>query len=307
MNRQVGGESSIERIALVVVKRDVVEPAIGADRIFGIGACEPADDGAALLGYLIRIGDVKLADVRQLRRAQRQFPCTDQCSIHRDRKIHVGLAEIGVIEEIVDAILHGRNIEEPSLVRNLNAELVFFIPLRGDGGEGVLPGRQARCVIEYGTRHSFKRRGLKEVAIEAAQHPAKFRNFNSCADARVVCGLVQARMETGETHATEQGEILAKTQMIRNVAFEQCGPGVGCSVGLRGGAAVVDQYAEEVIFRLVKGVKAAGEIVGAGVGVEIGLSSNVIRALMPCSCDRVVIGGLIVIGLVEVIERRDGK
>ena len=72
---------------------------------------------------------MELAQVRQLRRAQRHLPGADQCSVDGDGKVHVGFAEVGVVEEVVHAILDVVHVEKPALVRNLNAELVLFVAL----------------------------------------------------------------------------------------------------------------------------------------------------------------------------------
>src|ERR1017187_1510413 len=59
-------ESSIERIALVVVNRCVVRAEV-AGRIGADGAGEATDNVSALLGDLIGVTQVELAEPRQLR------------------------------------------------------------------------------------------------------------------------------------------------------------------------------------------------------------------------------------------------
>jgi hypothetical protein len=94
-----------------------------------------------------------------------------------------------VVEEVVDAILDVVHIEHPALVGNLNAELVLFVALGGQRREGVL-ARWAGDVVQHGTGDGLDRRGLEEVAVEAAQDPVQAGNFDGCADARIDGGLV---------------------------------------------------------------------------------------------------------------------
>ncbi len=80
---------------------------------------------------------MELAEVRQLRGAQCHLPGAHQRAVDRDGEIHVRLAEIGMIEEVVNAIFEGVHIEHPALVRNLNAELMLFVALGVQRREGV--------------------------------------------------------------------------------------------------------------------------------------------------------------------------
>src|SRR5580692_3001366 len=61
--RQVAGETGVEGVALVVVDGRVAGSEV-AGRIGGIAAGEAADDVAALLRDLVRIGEMKLTEVR---------------------------------------------------------------------------------------------------------------------------------------------------------------------------------------------------------------------------------------------------
>ncbi len=135
--RQVGGEAGVEGVALVVIDGSVVGAEV-AGGIGGMAAGEAADDVAALLGDLVRIGEMELAEVRQLRRAESHLPGANQCAIDGDGEVHVGFADVGVIEEVVHAIFEGVDVEHPAFPRNLDAELMFFVALGGQRSEGVL-------------------------------------------------------------------------------------------------------------------------------------------------------------------------
>ena len=66
MQGQVGGEAGVEGVALVVVDGGVIGAEV-AGGVGGIAAGEAADDVAALLGDLVGVGEVELAEVGQLR------------------------------------------------------------------------------------------------------------------------------------------------------------------------------------------------------------------------------------------------
>ncbi len=69
-------------------------------------------------------------------------------------------------------------------------------------------------------------------------------------------------MQAGETQAAKQREVWAEAEVVGDVAFDEDRAGFGARVGLRGGAAVVDADAEEIALILVKGVRAAGKLLG---------------------------------------------
>jgi len=66
MCRQVCAEACVERVALIVIDGRIVRAEI-AGVVIGIAAGEASGDFAALFGNLVRVGEVKLPEVRQLR------------------------------------------------------------------------------------------------------------------------------------------------------------------------------------------------------------------------------------------------
>ena len=66
---QVGGEAGVQRVALVVVDGGVGEAEV-AGGVGGSGAGEAANDVAALLGDLVGVGEMELAEFGQLRGAE---------------------------------------------------------------------------------------------------------------------------------------------------------------------------------------------------------------------------------------------
>src|ERR1035438_5936056 len=111
-------------MALIVVDGRIVEAGIAVR-----SADKSAIDGAALLGNLVRVGEVELAAPPQRRAAQRSFPGTHQGAVYGDRDEDVGLADVRVIQEIVDSRLEVVDLQRPAAEGNLNAELVLFVAL----------------------------------------------------------------------------------------------------------------------------------------------------------------------------------
>ena len=70
-------------------------------------------------------------------RAEGHLPGADESAIDGDGEVHIGFAEVGVIEEIVDAVFEGVDVQHPAAVGNLDAELVLFVALGGEWREGV--------------------------------------------------------------------------------------------------------------------------------------------------------------------------
>ena len=197
---------------------------------------------------------MKLAEAGDGGRAQRGLPAADEGAVDGDGEEHVGLAEVGVVEEVVDAGFEGVDVEDPAAIRDVDAELVLFVALRGQGSEGVFAG-DVGGVLEHGAGDGFNGRGLEEVAVEAAQDPVEAGDFDSGADARVDGGFVEGGAVDAEALAAEEGDVAAEAEGIGEVVLVERGGGEGGGVGLRGRAGVVDDDAVEVVLMLVKGVE----------------------------------------------------
>ena len=80
---------------------------------------------------------MELAEVGECGRAEGYLPGADERAIDGDGEVHVGFADVGVVEEVVDAVFEGVDVEDPAAVGDLNAELVLFVALGGERREGV--------------------------------------------------------------------------------------------------------------------------------------------------------------------------
>ncbi len=134
-----GVEADVEGVALVVVDGRVVEAGVALGRGDG-RADEAAGDVAALFGDLVGVGEVGLAEVPEARRAEAEFPGADEGAVDGDGEVDAGVADVGVVEEVVDAGLEGVGVEEPAAEGNLNAELMLFVALAVERGEGGVVG-----------------------------------------------------------------------------------------------------------------------------------------------------------------------
>ncbi len=117
-----------------MVDGSVVETCIACGIADG-RADEAARDVAALLGDLVGVGEMRLAEVPEARRAEGQFPGADERAVDGDREVDAGIADVGVVEEVVDAVLEGVGVEDPAAEWNLYPELMFFVALAVQGCE----------------------------------------------------------------------------------------------------------------------------------------------------------------------------
>ena len=126
---RAGSESGVEGVALIVIDGRVVGPKV-AGRVAGIAAGESADDvcRAARQSGWNTPGEIGRS-ARNLRRADRHLPRAHQGPIDGDGKVDVRLADVGVIEEVVDAVLERCRRRGSSPARNLNAELMLLVAL----------------------------------------------------------------------------------------------------------------------------------------------------------------------------------
>src|SRR6478735_1480467 len=108
-----------------------------------------------------------------------------------------------MIEKVVDPSLEISDVDEPPFERNLDSELMFFIALRGQRNKRIFTHLTVN-VIQEGAGDGLNRRGLKEVAVEAAQNPMQAGNLDGCADAWIGRGLGKSAMVIGDAHAAKE-------------------------------------------------------------------------------------------------------
>ena len=122
-----------------MIDGSVVESGVAGGVADG-GADEAAGDVAALLGDLVGVGEVGLAEASDAGRAECQLPGADQRAVDGDGEVDAGVADVGVVEEVVDAVLEGTGVEQPAAEGNLQAELVLLVALAMQRDEGGAVG-----------------------------------------------------------------------------------------------------------------------------------------------------------------------
>ena len=193
--------ADVERVALVMIER--------AESGRGCHVVEATGDDAATLGDLVGVGEVKLDTMGNTRRAQRELPCLNHGLGNGEGKEDVGSSDVVVVEKIGDIGFEGIGVENPSAVRDGDAELMFLVALtveRQKAAAGWLTLGDQR------TGDGFDWRRLIVVTVEGAECPMKARKGDGGAEARLDGGLGDGRLEGtggkvafGETRGAHAG------------------------------------------------------------------------------------------------------
>jgi len=115
---------------------------------------------------------VKPETVSDAGRAQGEFPPANQGLGNGEGKEDVGGSDVVVVEKIADVGLEVIGVEDPSAVRDGDAELMFLVALtveRQKAAAGWLTLGDQR------TRNGFDWRRLIVVTVEGAECPVKAR------------------------------------------------------------------------------------------------------------------------------------
>src|SRR5262249_53539718 len=143
-----GVSANIQGVALIVVEG----AEIGNRKIR-----QPAGDRASGLGNLIRVCEVNLCAMSNLRRTQRYLPSVDLGAFDGEWEEKIRFPNHVVIEKVVRAGVEGVGIDDPPMIRNHDAELMFFVALAMERDESAIAlGAQ----VEQRARRSHQRRSL---------------------------------------------------------------------------------------------------------------------------------------------------
>ncbi len=185
-----------------MVDGGVVEAGVAGGVADG-GADEAAGDVAALFGDLVGVGEVELAEAGDARGAEGELPGADEGSVDGDGEVEAGVADVGVVEEIVDAVLEGVGVEEPAAEGDLEAELMLLVALAVEGSEGGVVGVGEG---EDGAGGGEERRGLVEAAVEGAEAPVEFGDAEGSAETGGGVIFGEVSFEAGLAEAGGEGE-----------------------------------------------------------------------------------------------------
>src|SRR5450432_1312001 len=243
--------ADVESVALVVVEGTVAGDRGGVADVGG-EVSEAAGDGASGGGDLVRIGEVDLGAVGEARGTESHFPSADDGSFDGEREEEIRFADHVVIEEVVDASAEAVAVDHPSAIRNRHAELEFFVAFAVECGESAA-ARGAE--VDQRARGGHQRRGLIEVAVEAAEGPVQTRKSEGCAEARAD-GVFGESVVAGEVRGAKAGGEGQPAERIELVLQEKCGEAAGgmFGIGEEGRVAVVEDGSEALVIGLVETV-----------------------------------------------------
>ncbi len=211
MPRQICVEAHVQCVSLIVVHGGKAGRNIERTcRCYRHGADQAAGDGRGGLGDLIGIGEMKLAAMPEVGRAQREFPALNPGIIPGDGPEEIRFSNVVVVEPIMSpgCIIVGTEI--PSVVRDGDAELPFDIALTVQRRETkILAGGQ----IEQRAGSGHEWRGLVVETVETAKDPIQARHSHGNANPRIGCVLGdrgQRRwgggIELGFSQACDEGQ-----------------------------------------------------------------------------------------------------
>ena len=109
---------------------------------------------------------MKLAAMRDARRAQRELPAANHGLVDRDGEEEIRFADVVVVEEIYDVGAEGVGVEHPSAIRDGDAELMLFVALAVQRNESQIVGVGK---LQQRTGRGDERRRLVVVAVEGAE------------------------------------------------------------------------------------------------------------------------------------------
>ena len=154
-----------------------------------------------------------LSEVPETRAAEGELPGADQCAVDGDGEVDAGVADVGVVEEVVDAGFEGVGVEEPAAEGNLDAELMLFVAFtveRGEAGAGaegeVLEAAGAVGDGGGGTAEGEQRWRLVEATVEAAEDPVESGEAQGYAEAWVGFVFGELALKVGLAEASDEGE-----------------------------------------------------------------------------------------------------
>lgn len=300
VGRKISVEANVKCVALVVVEGGVA----GGDvaRVGREGGCADTDeatgDAADLLGELIGVGKVRLAEAPEMWAAEGELPGLNERTLNRDGNEDAGFADVVVVEEVAATVFKGVGVEKPAVERDLDPKLMLFVALTF---EGDVAGAVGLGVGEGVGGDAGERWRLVEVSVEAAEDPVQARDLDSGTEAGVggIFGYGADEMSLAE--ATGEGEPGCRFEVV--LCIELFDPGGGDGVGGEVGVgAVVEDDVEEVVFILDVAVKACGDGVAADDGGDGGLQASVEGGLFGVGGGWQVVGVGLQVGLVVVDE-----
>src|ERR1700730_19153084 len=125
--RQRNSQAGSQGVALIVIEEKKV--------CRRTEVCESPSDRALSLGALMRISEIELPTLEELRRMRRHFEGANSRSFDGQRKEDVRVTQRVVIEEVLRGSMEVAGVDGPSFDRKSCAELVFFVAVAAQGNK----------------------------------------------------------------------------------------------------------------------------------------------------------------------------
>ena len=131
------------------------------------------------------------------RRAKGKFPASTDGMGDRNGKARPR-SDAAMIEEIMSVGFEVVDVNSPSTIRNVYAELMLLVALALKRDEAAIVGF---AEIQQRTRNGNQRRRLIVVAVESAESPVEAGNVYGRAESRADRGLCKSAGEVRRAHA----------------------------------------------------------------------------------------------------------
>ena len=187
-----------------------------------------------------------------------------------DGEEEIGLADIVVIEEISDIGSEVVGVENPAMVGDGYAGVMFFVALAVEFDE---PDAIGIGKLEQRTRGGDKRGGLVVMAVESAEGPVEMWHVESNAEAGADRTLRDSAREVCRPHSGGQREPGNGRELVVDEECRQAARGV-LQIGERRTAAVVEHRAERLIVLLVETVHTDLQIIFSRVCGKANLAAT---------------------------------
>src|SRR5579864_6259197 len=206
-------------------------------------AGQTARNPARAFRGLMRVRQMNVNLLEQLRSAHRNFRSCHPDRRDRQREKQVGIADHIVVEVVVRPGAEVVGIDSAAIDGNCDSHFVLLVALPAQENKTVARRVQDRLLQSVG--NSIQRRRLIETAVRSSQHPLQARNLNRYTASRAGCGFRHQSCETCESYAAVDAQPLRYFELVFDEnrfrsPFTTCrdGPkstGIGGSVGSEAG------------------------------------------------------------------------
>ena len=154
--RQVDRKAGTQRVSLIMIEEKQI--------LRWREVSQSTGDRTLSLRKLVRVGEIELTFLEELRRPRRHLERSNPRSFNGQRKKDVRVAERVVIEEVLRRSVEVVGGDSPTLDRNSRAELILFVTLAAQGNEiDTLGQRKLRVRDQRESRAAEPDRGVRRI------------------------------------------------------------------------------------------------------------------------------------------------